>query len=155
MGSHFLLQGIFPTQRWNPCLVSLLHWQVNSLPLSQQGSPEEHNSSVIYWAQKTRHNVACVSCSFPLFFKKQKKVNQDWSLKVAPSPLYTVTNSSEVSTWFSSCCWSGKKDAGLGDLWDSDKTKSTSPFLTSLAFCFALWNVSIWSPSLACDTLDG
>ena len=27
-GCHFLLQEIFPTQRWNPCL---LHWQAGSL----------------------------------------------------------------------------------------------------------------------------
>ena len=30
------LQGIFPTQGSNPCL---LHWQADSLPLSYQGSP--------------------------------------------------------------------------------------------------------------------
>ena len=35
MGCHFLLQGIFPIQRSNPCL---LHWQEDSLPLSHQGS---------------------------------------------------------------------------------------------------------------------
>ena len=34
MGCHFLLQGIFSTQGWKPCLPSLLHWQVDSLPLS-------------------------------------------------------------------------------------------------------------------------
>ena len=28
--------GIFPDQGWNPCF---LHWQVDSLLLSQQGSP--------------------------------------------------------------------------------------------------------------------
>ena len=28
---HFLLQGIFPTQGLNPCLLCLLHWQVVSL----------------------------------------------------------------------------------------------------------------------------
>ena len=33
---HFLLQGIFLTQGLNPCLP---HWQVDSLPLSHQGSP--------------------------------------------------------------------------------------------------------------------
>ena len=33
MGCHFLLQGIFPTQGWNPCLLCLLHCQVGSLPL--------------------------------------------------------------------------------------------------------------------------
>ena len=35
-GLLFLLQGIFPTQGLNPCL---LHWQVDSLPPSHQGSP--------------------------------------------------------------------------------------------------------------------
>ena len=31
---HFLLQGIFPTQGSNLCLLRLLHWQADSLPLS-------------------------------------------------------------------------------------------------------------------------
>ena len=39
MGGHFLFQGIFPTQGWNPHLWHLLHWQVESLPLSHLGSP--------------------------------------------------------------------------------------------------------------------
>ena len=30
----FLLQGIFPTQGSNMCLLSLLHWQADSLPLT-------------------------------------------------------------------------------------------------------------------------
>ena len=38
MDCHFLLRGIFPTQRSNPCLLHLLYWQANSLPLSHQGS---------------------------------------------------------------------------------------------------------------------
>ena len=38
MGCHVLLQGIFLTQGSN---LSLLHWQVDSLPLSHQGSREE------------------------------------------------------------------------------------------------------------------
>ena len=36
VGCRFLLQGIFLTQGWNPCL---LHWQTGPLPLSHQGSP--------------------------------------------------------------------------------------------------------------------
>ena len=36
VGCHFLLQGIFPNQGSNPCL---LHWQANSLPVSHQESP--------------------------------------------------------------------------------------------------------------------
>ena len=38
-GCHFLLQGIFLTQGLNPCLLWLIHWQVDSLPLCHQGSP--------------------------------------------------------------------------------------------------------------------
>ena len=34
-----LLQGIFPTQGSNLQLLHLLHWQVDSLPLSHLGSP--------------------------------------------------------------------------------------------------------------------
>ena len=36
VGGYFLLQGIFPTQGWNP---HHLHWQADSLPLSHQGNP--------------------------------------------------------------------------------------------------------------------
>ena len=39
VGCHSLLQGIFPTQVSNP---SLLHWQADSLPLSNLGSPLNH-----------------------------------------------------------------------------------------------------------------
>ena len=34
VGFHFLLQGIFPTQESNPCLLHFLHCQVSSLPLA-------------------------------------------------------------------------------------------------------------------------
>ena len=33
VGCYFLLPGIFPNQGWNPWLLHLLHWQVDSLPL--------------------------------------------------------------------------------------------------------------------------
>ena len=35
---HFLLQGIFSTQGLNPCLLHLLHWQADSLPLKGRES---------------------------------------------------------------------------------------------------------------------
>ena len=41
VGCHFLLQGIFPTQGSNLCLLCLLHWQVGSLPLASPGKPKE------------------------------------------------------------------------------------------------------------------
>ena len=40
VGCHFLLQGFFPTQRWNPCVLCILHWQASSLPLAPPGKPE-------------------------------------------------------------------------------------------------------------------
>ena len=36
---HFLLQGIFPTQGSNLCLLWLLHWQADSLALAPPGKP--------------------------------------------------------------------------------------------------------------------
>ena len=38
VGCHFLLQGIFPTQGSNPCLLNLPHWQAGSLSLVPPGS---------------------------------------------------------------------------------------------------------------------
>ena len=49
VGCHFLLQGIFPTQGSNP---SLLHWQVDSSPLSYPGTKLStllYFGYVIYW----------------------------------------------------------------------------------------------------------
>ena len=38
-GLPFPSPGIFLTQRLNPCLLCLLHWQVGSLPLVPPGKP--------------------------------------------------------------------------------------------------------------------
>ena len=37
VGCHALLQGVFPTQGSNPCLLCLFDWQVGSLPLVPPG----------------------------------------------------------------------------------------------------------------------
>ena len=47
VGRYFLLQGIFLTQRSNPCL---LHWQANSLLLSDYVSCGEVQSHSISWS---------------------------------------------------------------------------------------------------------
>ena len=39
VGCHAPLQGIFPTQGWNPHLLYPLHWQAGSLPLAPPGKP--------------------------------------------------------------------------------------------------------------------
>ena len=49
VGHYFLQQGTFPTQGSN---LHLLHWQVDSLPLSHLGSPR-----VNYWWNKKRLQV--------------------------------------------------------------------------------------------------
>ena len=68
MSYHFFLQGIFPTQGWNPCL---LHWQVDSLPLSHLGSPisplvlnKKCNLTKIVYYFKTIENHFIPSCFF-------------------------------------------------------------------------------------------
>ena len=39
VGSHSVIQGIFPTQGLNPSLLSLLHWQAGPIPLAPPGKP--------------------------------------------------------------------------------------------------------------------
>ena len=39
VGSHAFLQGLFPTQGENQCFLSLLYWQVSSLPLVLREKP--------------------------------------------------------------------------------------------------------------------
>ena len=45
VGCHFLPQGIFPIQRSNPCLLCLLHWQVDSFALSHPRSTVANKSA--------------------------------------------------------------------------------------------------------------
>ena len=48
-GCHFLPQGIFLTQGSNLCLLRLLHWQGDCLPLCHLGSPVFHIYIYIYF----------------------------------------------------------------------------------------------------------
>ena len=43
---HAIHQGIFLTQGSNPCLLHLLHWQVDSLPLVPPGKPFYNTDSI-------------------------------------------------------------------------------------------------------------
>ena len=43
MGCQFLLQGIFPTQGLNLCVLCLLHWQADYLPLAPTETPMGHS----------------------------------------------------------------------------------------------------------------
>ena len=55
MGCHFLLQGIFPTQGLNPCL---LCWQAYSLPLSHHKSPT-HFFRYTFFFFNVKHSLNC------------------------------------------------------------------------------------------------
>ena len=65
MGCHILLQGISQTRRLSP---HLLHWQVDSFPLSHQGSPVGRRQTFLATAQPMRdcHDSANEK---PLHFK--------------------------------------------------------------------------------------
>ena len=47
VGCHALLQRIFLTQESNPRLLPLLHWQLDSLPLSHLESPFNFPNSIL------------------------------------------------------------------------------------------------------------
>ena len=63
VGCHFLLQGIFLTQGSNLCLLCLLHWQADSLPLGPPG-----NQILWRWYGVRNLKTNCYLCS-NLFFK--------------------------------------------------------------------------------------
>ena len=48
-GCHFLLRGIFQTQRLNLHLFRLLHWQAGSLSLAPPGKPIIHNQNLYFY----------------------------------------------------------------------------------------------------------
>ena len=70
MDCHFLLQGIFPTQGSNLCLLHLLRWQVDALPLAPPGG------SMVF----TTGRVFCLSCNSlhldPTLFHKKSEIEE-------------------------------------------------------------------------------
>ena len=73
VGCHFLFQGIFPTQGSNS---HLLHWQVDSLPRSHQGSPNNPKCSskfprqMLSWRPPDHHlSVMPTWLTFPLVWE--------------------------------------------------------------------------------------
>ena len=71
----FLLQGVFLTQGSNLCLLCLLHWQVDSLPLNCLGSPYwyilvfippwSYDLFNIFFIQERAHDGKSASCRGP------------------------------------------------------------------------------------------
>ena len=58
VGSCALLLGIFPTQGSNLCLLSLLLWQVGSLPLAPPGKPK-YSTVILLFLQLATQTFLC------------------------------------------------------------------------------------------------
>ena len=63
VGCHFLLQRIFLTQGYNPCL---LHWQVDSLSLSHKRSP--YNNSKLSMTFKNCESLYCTPVTYIILY---------------------------------------------------------------------------------------
>ena len=59
VGCHFILQGSFPTQGLNTCL---LHWQAGSLPRSQQGL---HGTKIKRMISEVKVTQSCQTLATP------------------------------------------------------------------------------------------
>ena len=70
---HFLLQRIFPTQRWNPRLLRVLHWQAGSLPLYRLWVLGESSSArvflllVLYMYELDKYSAEDFRCASGVF----------------------------------------------------------------------------------------
>ena len=87
VGCHFLLQGIFLTEESNPNLLHLLHWQVDSLPLSHVGS----QLTDIARHKKPSLNIYNCRRYIGLLKKKKKKMS---------SYLHWNSGCEQVSFWW-------------------------------------------------------
>ena len=73
VGCHALLKRIFPTQRSNPCLSDLLHWQEGSSPPATPGKPNNHalqppnhkSTNKANFKECGRERHVCAACRAP------------------------------------------------------------------------------------------
>ena len=74
MGCHFLLQGIFQTQgpNWHP-----LHWQLSSLPLSHQGSPDDETRLFHWQIKQTNQEVTLYVQGDKVCMQKTQDLSSD------------------------------------------------------------------------------
>ena len=68
VGCHFLFQGIFWTQGSNSQLLSLLHWQLKSLPLTPLRRP------ICSFMPPYDPDVSSKKWSFSLLFRKYQRI---------------------------------------------------------------------------------
>ena len=143
MGCHFLLQGIFPTQGLNRCL---LHWQGGPLPLGHQGRVSSHYNGFLYsvfcdreqfkvtdismsvcvcvWLFKSYHqkNEVNISCQF--YIRKIETIKMINSHNLAPrSAKCFISSIAFLPPNFASFCnmMPSKNTCAALELWQLDK----------------------------------
>ena len=108
MGCNFLLQGIFPTQRSNLCLLYLLHWQVNLLPLNCPGSSMS-SQGPLNVEEKDRREMSWEKDSTIYLLKMEgsmepRNASDSWKLEEARERVLSWSlwkrNSALLTPWF-------------------------------------------------------
>ena len=93
VGCHFLFQGIIPTQGSNPCLLRLLYWQADSLPVIHLGSPTQNHTN---HQKKFACLLKCMLERHFSGFSDWSPVISRWELCYGPLPLLVGTGKNTV-----------------------------------------------------------
>ena len=71
VGGHFLLQGIFPTQGLNPCLLGFLHWQADQILYHMPPGKQEYKN-IQHPSNKIKFLISWIQTNSTQNAKKQK-----------------------------------------------------------------------------------
>ena len=82
-GLPYPLQGTFPTQGLNLCLLCLLHWQMDSLPLALPGKPFRSLCLITQWCPTLCDSMS-IACQAPLSMELSRQ--EYWSGLTCPPP---------------------------------------------------------------------
>ena len=107
VGRHFLLRGIFPPQGLDP---HLLHWQVDSWPLSHQGSPSQRHVHIL-----VKEEGQSKDGTTSHFCKKKKSL-----FKPYPAHMYRLPLMSQRPGHYTPSCkkvWENEKMINLDQSW--------------------------------------
>ena len=103
---HFLLQGIFPTQGSNSCLLCLLNWQIGSWPLASLGKPLLNNklpqNRTFLVTQGTQFLIRELRSHRPFGAVKKQKKNYP---RTTTSYSLTVSADQEPGHNVAKCLW--------------------------------------------------
>ena len=96
MGSHFLLQEIFPTQGWNPHLLGLLHWQQGYLPAESPTKPTCIHKNLLNHTHSTFAVYIILITSQAIFFFNFREFPGD---PVTRTSYFSVEGMGSIPGW--------------------------------------------------------